>query len=365
MLKQQKILLGSVVVLCLGAAYLYCQPKPSVEKTDVAGSSYNQAYITEKDDNDNVEQKLKDTEDKLQEVKENIEQTQADLDAAKTQLADLQNKKKNITTVNIFNHADWYNVFAIWQNYKAKEADLEKVSSDISKEKESIDELSAKLDSLKADEKKLSVVEDNLKNTLKQFIEEGKDVDDEQDDIDSINKIKLEKIDAFIKEHPAENNNQPQTIRLNPAFSQNFNMTSNNSIIFAGLPPFFYPVHGVLTSNFGYRIHPISGERNFHSGLDIGVDTGTPVKASNYGLVVYSGWYSGFGNTVILSHADGVYTLYGHNSKLLVEKGDRVQQGQTVALAGSTGYSTGPHCHFSLWVNDSLVNPSDYMSDTL
>ena len=100
-----------------------------------------------------------------------------------------------------------------------------------------------------------------------------------------------------------------------------------------------------------------------NSILDIGVDYNTPIKASNYGLVVYSGWYGGFGNTVILSHDDGVYTLYGHNSEVKVKEGEMVKQGQVVALAGSTGYSTGPHCHFSMWINNALVDPMEHVAD--
>lgn len=127
------------------------------------------------------------------------------------------------------------------------------------------------------------------------------------------------------------------------------------------LPPFILPVHGPVTSSFGYRIHPISGVRKFHSGTDIAVDAGTPVHASNYGKVILARDYNGFGNCIILAHGNGAYTLYGHNSKLLVSEGDIVSQGQVIALAGSTGYSTGPHCHFSMWLNNELVDPMKYV----
>ena len=121
------------------------------------------------------------------------------------------------------------------------------------------------------------------------------------------------------------------------------------------------PAYGELTSPFGYRTHPIYGDERFHSGIDIGVDYGTPVLASNNGVVVLSEWYGGFGNAVIISHGNGAWTLYGHNSELLVNEGDNVKRGQAIALAGSTGNSTGPHVHFSMWQNEELVDPLDYV----
>ncbi len=128
------------------------------------------------------------------------------------------------------------------------------------------------------------------------------------------------------------------------------------------LPPFIPPLRdGEITSPFGYRVHPIRGEVIFHSGVDIGADYGEPVYASNHGIVVLSEWYGGFGNAVILAHGDGLYTLYGHNEELLVKEGDRVQQGQVIARAGSTGLSTGPHVHFSMWIDNELVDGAPYI----
>lgn len=120
---------------------------------------------------------------------------------------------------------------------------------------------------------------------------------------------------------------------------------------------YMYPVQGVLTSDFGYRIHPITGAGRFHSGLDLAVDEGTPIKAADNGTVIYANWYGGYGNCVIIEHGGGFSTLYGHCSKLLVNEGARVRQGQTVALVGSTGMSTGPHCHFEVRKDGTPVDP--------
>lgn len=122
-----------------------------------------------------------------------------------------------------------------------------------------------------------------------------------------------------------------------------------------------WPVKGVITSPFGYRMHPIYGRQILHSGIDIGVDYGTPVKAALGGVVLETDWMSGYGNTVVIDHGKGLMTLYGHNQKLAVKQGDQVKQGDIIAYAGSTGNSTGPHVHFEIRVNGEAVDPTLYL----
>lgn len=122
-----------------------------------------------------------------------------------------------------------------------------------------------------------------------------------------------------------------------------------------------WPCSGPITSPFGYRTHPIFGTTIFHAGIDIGVDYGTPIHAADSGVVVYSGWISGYGNAVIIDHGGGISTLYGHNQSLAVSEGQSVSKGSVIAYAGSTGNSTGPHCHFEVDVNGSPVNPMGYL----
>lgn len=122
-----------------------------------------------------------------------------------------------------------------------------------------------------------------------------------------------------------------------------------------------WPCSGPITSPFGYRTHPIFGTTISHAGIDIGVDYGTPIHAADSGVVVYSGWISGYGNAVIIDHGGGVSTLYGHNQSLAVSEGQSVSKGSVIAYAGSTGNSTGPHCHFEVDVNGSPVNPMGYL----
>ena len=122
-----------------------------------------------------------------------------------------------------------------------------------------------------------------------------------------------------------------------------------------------WPVSGPITSPFGWRTHPIFGNQRFHSGLDIGADYGVPIHAAKAGTVSHAGWIGGYGNTVMIEHGDGIVTLYGHNQSLNVSVGQQVSQGQVIAYCGSTGNSTGPHCHFEVRLNGEPVSPYNYL----
>ncbi|WP_456155451.1 murein hydrolase activator EnvC family protein [Veillonella sp.] len=122
-----------------------------------------------------------------------------------------------------------------------------------------------------------------------------------------------------------------------------------------------WPVSGEITSPYGYRVHPIWGTTIYHSGIDIGVDEGTPVHAADSGVIVWSGWMGGYGYAVVIDHGNGLSTLYGHNSELAVDEGQSVSKGQVIAYAGSTGNSTGPHVHFEVRENGDPVDPMGYL----
>ena len=122
---------------------------------------------------------------------------------------------------------------------------------------------------------------------------------------------------------------------------------------------YLWPVRGPITSDFGYRY--IFGENNFHRGIDIAAAAGTAINAAADGTVLFAGVKGTYGNLVILSHSNGFLTYYAHCSKLLVNVGDSVTQGQPIAAVGSTGRSTGPHCHFEVRYNGVAKNPLNYL----
>jgi len=138
--------------------------------------------------------------------------------------------------------------------------------------------------------------------------------------------------------------------------------------IAAGLPPpverpeggpvtFAWPVHGPITSPFGMRTDPVTGRYQLHSGIDIGAGYGVPIQASADGIVLYAGWYGGYGNAIILDHGSGLSTLYAHCSAMYVTEHQYIQRGQVIGAVGATGWATGPHLHFEIRVNGVPVDP--------
>jgi murein DD-endopeptidase MepM/ murein hydrolase activator NlpD len=113
-----------------------------------------------------------------------------------------------------------------------------------------------------------------------------------------------------------------------------------------------------LTSGFGYRADPFTGVRQHHNGLDMAAPSGTPVRAAMSGRVVTTAWSNIYGNYIIINHGNGYQTLYGHLSKIQVAKNQAVTQGGQIGLVGTTGYSTGPHLHFTVYRNGTLINPT-------
>ena len=125
---------------------------------------------------------------------------------------------------------------------------------------------------------------------------------------------------------------------------------------------FRWPVMGRINSPFGWRTHPVTRRRDFHTGIDIKASRNDPIKAAGSGHVVYSGWMGGYGKVLVIEHSNGQSTLYAHCSTLLAGKGASVSSGQLVAKIGTTGRSTGPHLHFEVRNGSSPVNPIKYLS---
>lgn len=121
------------------------------------------------------------------------------------------------------------------------------------------------------------------------------------------------------------------------------------------------PVEGIISSEFGHRIHPIDKVRKFHAGVDIAADQGEEIHAVQSGRVRYAGKRGGYGLTVELEHADGSITRYAHASRIHVRKGDVVEAGEAIADVGSTGHSTGPHLHFEVRRKGKALDPLKYL----
>jgi hypothetical protein len=127
--------------------------------------------------------------------------------------------------------------------------------------------------------------------------------------------------------------------------------------------PSRWPVRGRVNSEFGKRASPWTRELEFHSGMDIAADRGTPVRAPAAGTIHHAGGGGDYGLMVMIDHDNGVRTLYGHLSKILVQRGQRVDRGGVVGLTGNTGRSSGPHLHYEVYVKGQAVNPRAYLWD--
>lgn len=138
-----------------------------------------------------------------------------------------------------------------------------------------------------------------------------------------------------------------------------YNMQDHTAVYEGG--QFKWPTTSTyITSPFGFRMHPVLGVWKGHTGVDIGVSSGSPVFAAASGKVIVAQWYGGYGNAVVIDHGSGLSTLYGHNNSLNVSVGQTVSKGDVISHSGSTGISTGPHLHFEVRVNGNYVDPMKY-----
>jgi murein DD-endopeptidase MepM/ murein hydrolase activator NlpD len=143
------------------------------------------------------------------------------------------------------------------------------------------------------------------------------------------------------------------------SFSSIFSQLEGKRNLLAATPS-IRPLKGWISSRFGYRESPFTGRREFHRGLDIATHAGSPIIAPADGLVTYAGSKGLMGNMVTIEHGFGMVTRYGHTQKMLKKTGERVKRGETIALVGNTGRSTGPHLHYEVRLNGVAVNPTNY-----
>ncbi len=129
--------------------------------------------------------------------------------------------------------------------------------------------------------------------------------------------------------------------------------------------PLGWPVDGKFSSGFGMRIHPQTGEKKFHSGVDFSAPNGTPIHVTADGIVSFADWSKGNGKIVVVEHGHGYTTVYAHNSRIDVKPGQTVKRGQVIGTTGATGNATGPHVHYEVWKDGIYVNPSKFIGEQL
>ncbi len=145
--------------------------------------------------------------------------------------------------------------------------------------------------------------------------------------------------------------------------SKNNCADNSNPASYSASIPNIRPLIGIITSAFGFRLHPIYNNIRFHSGIDFAASAGTRVHSTGDGVVVFSGYDKGYGQKITINHGYGFKTIYAHLSKSLVRQGERVSRGEIIGLSGNTGDSTGPHLHYEVQKNNITVNPTAYFLD--
>lgn len=179
------------------------------------------------------------------------------------------------------------------------------------------------------------------------------------DDLDPSAAMELDYQELVRDMHDEINQIDQASHSQHDSFSSIFSQLEGKRNLLSATPS-IRPVKGWITSRFGYRQSPFTSRREFHRGLDIASRSGSPIISPAEGVVTFAGNKGLMGNMITIEHGFGMMTRYGHTQKLLKKKGDRVARGETVALVGNTGRSTGPHLHYEVHLNGVAVNPMNY-----
>ena len=233
------------------------------------------------------------------------------------------------------------------------------------------------VEEIRAEREEITVKKQELESNqakmelLQKRVEANRQELDQQKDLQEVKlkEIKSNRFEAEKDQAQAEADNKrvEELIRqkLTPVNRGNSgsNSGSNSDTPALGSGQFAWPVpgHSRVSSPYGWRNHPIFGNKRFHSGIDIPAPTGSKAAAADNGTVIHAGWLGGYGNAIIIDHGEGVSTLYGHLNSIEVGSGQAVTRGQRIAGVGSTGNSTGPHVHFEVRVNGKHTSPWPYL----
>lgn len=294
---------------------------------------------------ESLSQKLNELEEAIAQNEDKLIVLEEDLRAAEekveTQTTNLNSRLRNMYKNGSVGFLD---VLLNSGSFSEFLTNLDMVELIYSSDKDVLDDLQAAYDEV--EEKKTEV------ETLQAELNESKEVvEAEKAEIAASN----EETEKMLDELQADADRMTQTIINNGS-------SSSNSSYLGGQMAWLVPSSSYISSPFGYRIHPIYGYSKLHTGMDIGASSGSAIVAANAGTVISSGWNGGYGKCIVVDHGGGVTTLYAHCSALYVSVGQSVTRGQQIAAVGSTGNSTGPHCHFEVRINGSYVNPYPYVT---
>ena len=330
----------------------------------------NESRAKEKSLGDQVnslEQQINSKQSDIDELEASISEAQAKLETLEEELAaaeekvNTQNENLNARLRNMYKNGSVGFIDVLMDSGSFSEFlnNLSLVEKVYTSDQDVLEELQKAYDEIDAKKKEIE--------TLQAELSESKATMEEQKSSLEADKASVEKKKSEIAADSAETQRELDKLEADAqaltSSIRNSGSSSNSSKYNGGIMAWPVPSCHTVSSGYGGRIHPTTGKYKFHGGLDIPGSYGSAIVAANSGKVIWAGNRGdSYGNYVIIDHGGGVSTLYGHSSKVLVSTGQRVSRGQRIANVGSTGRSTGPHCHFEVRINGSRVNPNPYVN---
>lgn len=330
----------------------------------------NESRAKEKSLGDQVnslEQQINSKQSDIDELEASISEAQAKLETLEEELAaaeekvNTQNENLNARLRNMYKNGSVGFIDVLMDSGSFSEFlnNLSLVEKVYTSDQDVLEELQKAYDEIDAKKKEIE--------TLQAELSESKATMEEQKSSLEADKASVEKKKSEIAADSAETQRELDKLEADAqaltSSIRNSGSSSSSSKYNGGIMAWPVPSCHTVSSGYGGRIHPTTGKYKFHGGLDIPGSYGSAIVAANSGKVIWAGNRGdSYGNYVIIDHGGGVSTLYGHSSKVLVSTGQSVSRGQRIANVGSTGRSTGPHCHFEVRINGSRVNPTPYVN---
>lgn len=335
---------------------------------------------------DSVSKEIENTELKIQDLNIKIQQNEEELDRLEKLLAERIREIYKYAGNNSLGLDLFFSmVFDMNKDFQEVMDTLHSVSKITENDKRLIEEVKQKRDDIKRDKENLEreiqsldLYRKDLENQIQEvevlkeeLVSKKEELEAELQKVKDLEyeyQTKYDALDESVKQKREELIRiQQDNEQLERQLSEYLNSINNSGIVGGsnGVSPSGYlrPSTGPITSNYGWRTHPVRRSKSMHTGVDFGGKTGDTIIASRAGEVAFAGWYNNvYGNVVILNHGGGYQTFYAHMSRVSVSKGQVVDQGQRVGFMGSTGLSTGSHLHFEVRKDGSSLNPFNFLT---
>ncbi|MCR5835313.1 MAG: peptidoglycan DD-metalloendopeptidase family protein [Lachnospiraceae bacterium] len=338
---------------------------------DKVGKKIENNKVKLADAQKSIELQYADMKLRIQFMYENGNQQLINLILSSESITDLLNKAEYISELSSYDRrmldkmkATKAEIEKTEQALESEEKELLVLQTEQKEEKQNVETLvEAKQQELTAYDAKIDKAEGEL-GQIDFVIKSQKDEIAQMEKIEAERKAAAEKAAKEAAIQAAKNKSSSPTYvpskPTTPSYPASNGQTSGNVTVSGYIWPL--PGHTSISSGFGYRADPFSGQTSYHSGIDLPAPSGTPIVASASGQVAWSNYSTSAGNWIGIDHGNGVYTVYMHMSARLVSAGQTVSQGQTIGLVGTTGSSTGNHLHFSVRLNGTYVSPLSYVS---